>query len=83
MDVAHASATKVFGTESQLAALRSLMEIAGPAGFLRTGSAGAFQHGELDLLHNHKTINTFGGGTNEVQRELIASFGLGLGRPGR
>jgi alkylation response protein AidB-like acyl-CoA dehydrogenase len=29
------------------------------------------------------TINTFGGGTNEIQRELIAQFGLKLPRPVR
>jgi len=28
-------------------------------------------------------LMTFGGGTNEVQREIIARAGLGLPRPGR
>ena len=28
-------------------------------------------------------ISTFGGGTNELQRELIAQFGLGMPKPVR
>jgi ribulose 1,5-bisphosphate synthetase/thiazole synthase len=51
---------------------------AGPA-----GSAAALLLGELEYEVRANTINTFGGGTNEIQRELIAQFGLKLPRPVR
>ena len=34
----------------------------------------------LDVQGKRNTVLTFGGGVNEVQRELIASAGLGLPR---
>ncbi|HEY1281386.1 MAG TPA: acyl-CoA dehydrogenase family protein, partial [Acidimicrobiales bacterium] len=37
----------------------------------------------LESLYRGMLILTFGGGTNEVQRDLIAMFGLGFPRPGR
>ncbi|MBV0931729.1 acyl-CoA dehydrogenase family protein [Marinobacterium weihaiense] len=39
------------------------------------------QHGELLAgAATAETLLTFGGGTNEIQRELIAQFGLGMPR---
>ena len=34
----------------------------------------------LDVQIKRDTVLTFGGGVNEIQRELIATFGLGLPR---
>ena len=45
--------------------------------------AAALLMGELEYEVRSSTINTFGGGTNEIQRELIAQFGLGMPRPVR
>ena len=39
--------------------------------------------GELEYEARAATISTFGGGTNELQRELIAQFGLGMPKPVR
>jgi alkylation response protein AidB-like acyl-CoA dehydrogenase len=83
MDVALASATKVYGSESVVEILRRLMDIVGANGLVRAGSSAALLLGELEYEVRANTINTFGGGTNEIQRELIAQFGLKLPRPVR
>lgn len=83
MDVALASTTKVYGTESVIEILRRLMDIVGSSALVRAGSAAAYLLGELEYEIRANTINTFGGGTNEIQRELIAQFGLGMPRPVR
>ena len=41
---------------------------------------GAVLRGQLERQARGQTIFTFGGGTNEVQRDLIAIFGLGMPR---
>lgn len=83
MDVALASATKVYGSESAIEILRRLMDIVGASALVRGDSAAAFLMGELEYEVRANTINTFGGGTNEIQRELIAQFGLNMPRPVR
>ena len=83
LDVALASTTKVYGSESVLEILRRLMDIVGGSALVRAGSSAAFLMGELEYEIRANTINTFGGGTNEIQRELIAQFGLGMPRPVR
>jgi alkylation response protein AidB-like acyl-CoA dehydrogenase len=77
---ADASATKVFGTEFYLDSFQWLMEILGPRGYLAPGSPGAVAAGKLESLYRGLMILTFGGGVNEVQRDLIALFGLRLPR---
>jgi len=80
LDVADASSIKVFGTEFYLESFRYLMEIVGPRAYLRRGSPGAVGTARLEMLYRSLLILTFGGGTNEVQRDLIGMFGLGLPR---
>jgi alkylation response protein AidB-like acyl-CoA dehydrogenase len=75
---ADASATKVFGTEFAIEAYRLLMEVLGPAAQLREGSPGAVLRGRVERMHRAALILTFGGGTNEIQRDIVASVGLGL-----
>ncbi|WP_326569711.1 acyl-CoA dehydrogenase family protein [Amycolatopsis rhabdoformis] len=74
---AEASATKVFGTESAIEAYRLLMEVLGAAAVVREGSPGAVLAGRVERLHRSALILTFGGGTNEVQRDLVAATALG------
>ncbi len=83
LDVADASSTKVFGTEFYLESFRLLMEILGPRGYLRRGSPEVALQGRLELLYRGLLILTFGGGTNEIQRDLIGLFGLGFPRAPR
>jgi alkylation response protein AidB-like acyl-CoA dehydrogenase len=75
---AAASATKVFGTEFAIEAYRLLMEVLGASAHVREGSPGAVLAGRIERMHRSALILTFGGGTNEVQRDIIAAAGLGL-----
>jgi 3-oxocholest-4-en-26-oyl-CoA dehydrogenase alpha subunit len=75
---AAASATKVFGTEFATEAYRLLMEVLGANAHVREGSPGAVLAGRIERMHRSALILTFGGGTNEVQRDIIAAAGLGL-----
>ncbi|PSL15874.1 hypothetical protein CLV44_103158 [Marinobacterium halophilum] len=80
MDIALASITKVFGSESAVEILRRLVDIVGSNGMIREGSAASILLGELEYEVRASVTLTFGGGTNEIQRELIAQFGLGMPR---
>jgi alkylation response protein AidB-like acyl-CoA dehydrogenase len=80
LDVADASTTKVFGTEFYMEAFRLLLEVVGQAGYLTRGSDDAVLAGRLEMYARSLVILTFGGGTNEIQRDLIAIFGLGMPR---
>jgi acyl-CoA dehydrogenase len=75
-----ASSAKVFGTEFFTEAYRLLLEVVGPGGQLRQGEPDAALAGRIERAMQGTLILTFGGGTNEVQRDLIALFGLGLPR---
>lgn len=80
MDIALASITKVYGSESAVEILRRLVDIVGASGMIREGSAASLLMGELEYEVRASVTLTFGGGTNEIQRELIAQFGLGMPR---
>ncbi|MFI6870506.1 acyl-CoA dehydrogenase family protein [Nocardia sp. NPDC050406] len=71
-----ASTCKVYGTELATEAYRLLMEVLGPQAYLRQDSPGAQLRGRLERMHRACLILTFGGGTNEVQRDIIAMTAL-------
>jgi alkylation response protein AidB-like acyl-CoA dehydrogenase len=75
---AAASATKVYGTEFATEAYRLLMEVLGANANVRDGSPGAILAGRIERMHRSALILTFGGGTNEVQRDIVAAAALGL-----
>jgi alkylation response protein AidB-like acyl-CoA dehydrogenase len=77
---AESSMVKVFGSEAFVQIYRLLLEVLGPAGTVRKGSPGALLRGRLELYYRAALVFTFGGGTNEVQRDIIASAGLGMPR---
>jgi len=83
LNQAEASVVKVFGTELFVDAYRSLLEVIGRAGSLSAGSPGAALHGEVDEALRSALVLTFGGGVNEIQREIIAVAGLGMPRSAR
>jgi alkylation response protein AidB-like acyl-CoA dehydrogenase len=78
LDPADASSVKVFGTEFYMESLRRLLEVVGPAANLRAGSPDAVLSGRMANLLRGLHVLTFGGGTNEMQRDLIALFGLNM-----
>ncbi|CAB4789967.1 unannotated protein [freshwater metagenome] len=78
LDPAYASSIKVFGTEFYLEAFRLLMEIMGTSATVKAGSPGAVVRGRIEARTRSMHILTFGGGTNEMQRDLIALFGLNM-----
>ena len=80
LDISDASTIKIFGTEFYLEAFRLLMEIIGPEAYLDRESVGSVLKGRLEMNYRSLLILTFGGGTNEIQRDLIGMFGLGLPR---
>ncbi|WP_372728300.1 acyl-CoA dehydrogenase family protein [Nocardioides sp.] len=75
---AEASATKVYGSELATEVYRSLMEIVGPNAGITGSSEGAVLAGRLERYHRSALVMTFGGGTNEIQRDIIGYVGLGL-----
>ncbi len=75
---ADASATKVYGSEMATEVYRSLMEVVGPESVLGAGSDGAVLRGRLERFYRSSLVMTFGGGTNEIQRDIIGYVGLGL-----
>ena len=77
---ADASSIKVFGTEFFTDAYRLLGEIVGQGGILEPGSPGGLLASRLNRGAQGTLILTFGGGVNEIQRDLIAMFGLGMPR---
>jgi alkylation response protein AidB-like acyl-CoA dehydrogenase len=81
VEVAAASAAKVFGTETHAAVCRTLFDLLGSAG-ARRGPAGVAD-GRVETLTRGAIVNTFGGGVNEVLRDLIAVAGLGMPRGNR
>jgi alkylation response protein AidB-like acyl-CoA dehydrogenase len=86
LDVALASTTKVYGSETVIEVLRALSGILGTGAMVRSGAAGtaaARLCAEIEFEIRESTLLTFGGGTNELQRELIAQFGLNMPRPVR
>jgi alkylation response protein AidB-like acyl-CoA dehydrogenase len=77
---ADASAVKIYGTETVIEVYRLLQEIVGPAALVDAGSPGAQIGGELEQEARMCQINTFGGGVNEIQREIVSMAGLRMPR---
>jgi alkylation response protein AidB-like acyl-CoA dehydrogenase len=81
LNMGEASAAKVFGTELTQQVARQLLEVLDHNGVRR--GAGAPLRGALESAYRGAVINTFGGGANEIQRDIIAMAGLGMPRAPR
>ena len=77
------SASKVFSTETLIEVYRLLLEVLGMPGAIKADSPGAQLHGEVEREWRMCQINTYGGGVNEIQREIVAMMGLQLPRAPR
>jgi alkylation response protein AidB-like acyl-CoA dehydrogenase len=79
-NMAEASALKVMGGEFFIEAYNLLLEITGAAGIVMEGQPGCLFGGLLETAYRGATTFTFGGGVNEVQRDIIAGAGLAMPR---
>lgn len=79
VDIADASATKVFATERIQRVGRLAEEIVGAFGDPADDDTADLLRW-LDMMAKRNVVITFGGGVNEVMRELIATTGLGMPR---
>lgn len=81
VDYAEASTVKVYGSELYIEGYGLLLEVLGQAGYLKRGQPGHVLKGRVERMYRSMLILTFGGGTNEIQRDIIAVAGLGMPRP--
>lgn len=79
VSIADASATKVFSSDRTQWLGRALEEVVGVHGDPADPETGRLLRW-LDVQAKRNLVLTFGGGVNEVQRELIATAGLNLPR---
>lgn len=75
-----ASMAKVWSTELYYRMTSTVMQLMGPFGQLQKGSKWAMLEGEVELGYRNSPPSKFGGGANEVQRDIIARRGLNLPR---
>jgi len=78
LDPSAASTVKVHGTEFYMEGLRKLLEVVNTCASVRADSPDAVLKGRAATLLRGLHVLTFGGGTNELQRDLIALFGLNM-----
>ncbi|GBD11595.1 Acyl-CoA dehydrogenase FadE26 [bacterium HR23] len=75
-----ASCNKVFGSELQQRLAHTGLALLGPYGQLAPGSKWAPLKGRLERMWLTSFSSTIAGGTSEIQRNIIATRGLGLPR---
>jgi hypothetical protein len=69
---------KLFATEYSRRLADASMDIAGPGSQLRVHTEQAPMQGRAESTYRYTVIDTIGGGTSEVQKNIIARRGLGL-----
>jgi alkylation response protein AidB-like acyl-CoA dehydrogenase len=77
--IAEAAMNKVFTSELQERIGQAALDILGSGGLLGEDSPGA-PVGEMEQFLRHSIMGMLGGGTNEIQRNIIALRGLNLPR---
>ncbi len=75
---AEASAYKLYATELSRRLANAALDIVGPAGQLRVHTEEAPMRGRPELTYRYTVIDTIGGGTSEIQKNIIARRKLGL-----
>ncbi len=83
LDMADASAAKVYGSEFFVEAFRMMGEILGNTSTLTPQSHATVLRGKVERMYRTVSILTFGGGTNEIQRDIISAAGLWIPRADR
>ncbi len=80
LDMANASMAKVYSSEFFVELYRMLLEVMGTAGTIAPYSPGAVLQGKIEYRWRAGAVLTFGGGANEIQRDIIAMAGLWMPR---
>ena len=84
LQMADASAAKVYGSEFFIEVYRLLGEILGQGCLIaKNSAAGVVLKGRVEQLYRTASILTFGGGANEIQRDIISAAGLWMPRAAR
>ena len=68
----------MFTTEFSKVLADASMDIAGPGTQLRVGTEEAPMEGRIESTYRYTVLDTIGGGTSQVQKNIIAKRGLGL-----
>jgi len=74
----HASEYKLYATELSRRLASASMDIAGPGSQLRVKTPDAPMEGRAESTYRYTVIDTIGGGTSEIQKNIIARRRLGL-----
>ena len=80
LPMVESSMIKVFGSEHIRRATDVALQVMGLYGQLETGSKWVPVRGRPEHVYRMQVLLTFGGGTNEVLRDMMAMMGLGLPR---
>jgi len=75
-----ASEYKLYMNECGKRVANAALDLIGPEGVLRPGEDGAPLGGRFERSYRYTVVDTIGGGTSEIQKNIIASRGLGLPR---
>jgi alkylation response protein AidB-like acyl-CoA dehydrogenase len=73
-----AAMAKLFVTEALKDLTYEALDLAGPGALVERGHAAALAGGRLEHMFRHAQITTIYGGSNEMQRNIIAGLGLRL-----
>ncbi|UCE85056.1 MAG: acyl-CoA dehydrogenase family protein [Deltaproteobacteria bacterium] len=73
-----ASAYKLYATELSQRVANAALDIAGPGGQLRVGTQDAPMKGRSDSAYRATVVETIGGGSSEIQKNILARRKLGL-----
>jgi alkylation response protein AidB-like acyl-CoA dehydrogenase len=75
-----ASEYKLYMNECGKRVANAALDLIGPEGLLRPGEEGAPLGGRFERSYRYTVVDTIGGGTSEIQKNIIAGRGLGLPR---
>ena len=81
--IAESSLIKVMSNETKVKLISDTLQMLGDPALVRQGEEGYLTDGAgrpYELQRRGSVVNLFGGGSNEVQRDLIGFHGLGLPR---
>lgn len=73
-----ASEYKLFATELSRRLADASMDLGGPGSQLRVGTESAPMEGRAESTYRYTVIDTIGGGSSEIQKNIIARRALGL-----